>query len=77
MLGLFDRCVHCEGVKIFIGHEAGFSGFGDCSVITAPYSVAGKPVGVLGVIGPSRMNYDHVIPVVDVTARLLSNALKY
>jgi heat-inducible transcriptional repressor len=77
MLGLFDRCVHCEGVKIFIGHEAGFSGFDDCSVITAPYSVAGKPVGVLGVIGPSRMNYDHVIPVVDLTARLLSDALKY
>jgi heat-inducible transcriptional repressor len=77
MLGLFDRCVHCEGVKIFIGHEAGFTGFGDCSVITAPYSVAGKPVGVLGVIGPSRMNYDQVIPVVDVTARLLSDALKY
>jgi len=77
MLGLFDRCVQCEGVKIFIGHEAGFAGFADCSVITAPYSVAGKPVGVLGVIGPSRMNYDHIIPVVDVTARLLSDALKY
>ena len=77
MLGLFDRCVHCEGVKIFIGHEAGFAGFGDCSVITAPYSVSGKPVGVLGVIGPSRMNYDHIIPVVDVTARLLSDALKF
>jgi heat-inducible transcriptional repressor len=76
MLGLFDRCVHCDGVKIFIGHEAGFAGFGDCSVITAPYSVAGKPVGVLGVVGPSRMNYDQVIPVVDVTARLLSDALK-
>lgn len=76
MLGLFDRCVHDEGVKIFIGHEAGFEGFGDCSVITAPYSVAGRPVGVLGVIGPSRMNYDHVIPVVDITARLLGDALK-
>lgn len=76
MLGLFDRCVHSEGVKIFIGHEAGFEGFGDCSVITAPYSVAGKAIGVLGVIGPARMNYDHVIPVVDMTARLLSDALK-
>lgn len=76
MLGLFDRCVHSEGVKIFIGHEAGFEGFGDCSVITAPYSVAGKPIGVLGVIGPARMNYDHVIPVVDMTARLLGEALK-
>ena len=76
MLGLFDRCVNNEGVKIFIGHEAGFAGFGDCSVITAPYSIDGKPIGVLGVIGPARMNYDHVIPVVDVTARLLSDALK-
>ena len=75
ILGLFDRCVHNEGVKIFIGHEAGFAGFGDCSVITAPYSVAGKPIGVLGVIGPARMNYDRVIPVVDMTARLLGNAL--
>lgn len=76
MLGLFDRCVHEEGVKIFIGHEAGFEGFGDCSVITAPYAIEGKPVGVLGVIGPARMNYDHVIPVVDLTARLLGDALK-
>ena len=76
MLGLFDRCVQGEGVKIFIGHEAGFAGFGDCSVITAPYSVAGKAIGVLGVIGPARMNYDHVIPVVDITAKLLGNALK-
>lgn len=77
MLGLFDRCVHSEGVKIFIGHEAGFAGFDDCSVITAPYSVDGKAIGVLGVIGPARMNYDQVIPVVDITARLLSNALKF
>ena len=76
MLGLFDRCVHNEGVKIFIGHEAGFEGFGDCSVITAPYSIKGKPIGVLGVIGPARMNYDQVIPVVDMTARLLGDALK-
>ena len=76
MLGLFDRCVHSEGVKIFIGHEAGFEGFGDCSVITAPYSVAGKPLGVLGIIGPARMNYHHVIPVVDITARLLGDALQ-
>ena len=76
MLGLFDRCVHSDGVKIFIGHEAGFEGFGDCSVITAPYSVAGKAIGVLGVIGPARMNYDHIIPVVDVTAKILGDALK-
>jgi len=76
MLGLFDRCVHGDGVKIFIGHEAGFEGFGDCSVITAPYSVEGNVIGVLGVIGPARMNYDHIIPVVDVTAKILGDALK-
>lgn len=76
MLGLFDRCVHEEGVKIFIGHEAGFEGFGDCSVITAPYTISGEAIGVLGVIGPARMNYDRVIPVVDMTARLLGDALK-
>ncbi len=45
-------------------------------MITAPYSVEGKAIGVLGVIGPARMNYDHVIPVVDITARLLTDALK-
>lgn len=76
MLGLFDRCVHEDGVKIFIGHEAGFEGLGDCSVITAPYSVEGKTVGVLGVIGPARMHYDKVISVVDITAKLLGDALK-
>ncbi|MBL4712527.1 MAG: heat-inducible transcription repressor HrcA [Gammaproteobacteria bacterium] len=76
MLGLFDRCVHGNGVKIFIGHEAGFEGFGDCSVITAPYEVKGKLVGVLGVVGPARMDYDHIIPVVDITAKLLGDALK-
>ncbi|MCG6937627.1 MAG: heat-inducible transcriptional repressor HrcA [Gammaproteobacteria bacterium] len=75
ILGLFDRCVQSEGVKIFIGHEAGFEGFDDCSLITAPYSVHGKPLGVLGVIGPARISYDHVIPVVDLTARLLGDAL--
>ncbi|MDT8283720.1 MAG: HrcA family transcriptional regulator [Gammaproteobacteria bacterium] len=76
ILGLFDRCVQSESVKIFIGHEAGFEGLGDCSVITAPYSISGNTVGVLGVIGPARMNYDQVIPVVDITAKLLGNALK-
>ncbi len=76
LLGLFDRCVHSEGVKIFIGSDAGFEGLGDCSVITSTYSVDENTLGVLGVIGPARMNYDHIIPVVDVTARLLGDALK-
>jgi len=76
LLGLFDRCVQSEGVKIFIGSDAGFDGLGDCSVITSTYSVDDKPLGVLGVVGPARMNYDHIVPVVDVTARLLGEALK-
>ena len=76
MLGLLDRCIQAEGVKIYIGHEVGIEGLGDCSVITAPYSVEGEMVGALGVIGPTRINYDKVIPVVDMTARLLGEALK-
>ena len=75
MLGLLDRCIQAEGVKVFIGNEAGFQGLGDCSVVTAPYTVQGEPVGVLGVIGPARINYNRVIPVVDVTAKLLGEAL--
>lgn len=75
MLGLLDRCIQAEGVKIFIGKEVGVEGLGDCSVISAPYSVKGELLGVLGVIGPTRINYDKVIPVVDVTARLLGEAL--
>jgi len=76
MLGLLDRCIQAEGVKIFIGHEVGIEGMDDCSVVTAPYSVDGEMIGALGVIGPTRINYDKVIPVVDVTARLLGEALK-
>jgi heat-inducible transcriptional repressor len=75
MLGLLDRCIQADGVKVFIGNEAGFKGLGDCSVVTAPYSVQGAPLGVLGVIGPARINYNRVIPVVDVTAKLLGEAL--
>lgn len=75
MLSLLDRCITAEGVKVFIGHEAGFEGLADCSVVTSPYSVNGQTVGVLGVIGPTRINYDKVIPVVDMTAKLLGEAL--
>jgi heat-inducible transcriptional repressor len=62
-------------VQIFIGQESGYSVFDDYSIVTAPYTVEGNKVGVLGVIGPKRMPYDRVIPVVDVTAKLLSSAL--
>ena len=75
MLGLLDRCIQADGVKVFIGNEAGFKGLGDCSVVTAPYTVKGEPLGVLGVIGPARINYNKVIPVVDITAKLLGAAL--
>jgi heat-inducible transcriptional repressor len=76
MLGLLDRCIQAEGVKIYIGHEIGVQGLGDCSLITAPYSVDGQILGVLGVIGPTRIKYDQVVPVVDITARILSEALR-
>ncbi len=76
MLNLLDRCIQAEGVKIFIGNEMGIEGLGEFSVIASPYQVDGETLGVLGVIGPTRINYDQVIPVVDVTARLLSEALK-
>lgn len=75
LLHLFDQCLHAEGVQIFVGEESGCEVLEGCSVVTAPYSVEGQVLGVLGVIGPTRMAYDRVIPVVDVTARLLAAAL--
>jgi len=75
VLGLLDRCMDADGVQIFIGSEAGHEVFGDCSVVTAPYQIDDTHIGVLGVIGPKRMHYDRVIPVVDITAKLLSAAL--
>ncbi|EIJ36677.1 heat-inducible transcriptional repressor HrcA [Thiothrix nivea] len=75
ILSLLDKCLQAEGVKIFIGRESGQSVFEECSLVTAPYMVDGEQIGVLGVIGPKRMPYERVIPVVDITARLLSVAL--
>ena len=75
LLELLDRCSQADGIQIFIGEEAGFDVFGDFSVITAPYAQGVQPLGVLGVIGPTRMAYERVIPIVDVTARMLSAAL--
>lgn len=76
ILHLLDRCLEADGVQIYIGEESGYSTLRDCSVITAPYEVDEQVVGVLGVIGPTRMAYDKVIPIVDVTAKLLGAALK-
>ncbi|MCH9693814.1 MAG: heat-inducible transcriptional repressor HrcA [Gammaproteobacteria bacterium] len=75
ILDLLDRSINADGVQIFIGEESGYRIFDDCSVITAPYHVDDDTVGVLGVIGPTRMAYDRVVPIVDVTARLLESAL--
>jgi len=75
MLDLLDRSINAKGVQIFIGDESGYRILDDCSVITAPYRIDDDKIGVLGVIGPTRMAYDRVVPIVDVTARLLSSAL--
>jgi heat-inducible transcriptional repressor len=76
ILHLLDQCLGHEGIQIFIGNESGYDLFDGCSLITAPYCVENKVLGVLGVIGPSRMDYEHVISAVDVIAKLLSAALK-
>ena len=75
MLHLLDSSIQAEGMQIFIGEESGYSVFGECSVVTSPYKVDEQVVGVLGVIGPTRMAYDKVIPIVDVTAKLLGSVL--
>lgn len=77
ILDLLDRSLNADGVQIFIGEESGFGIFEDCSVVTAPYHVDDETIGVLGVIGPTRMAYDRVVPIVDVTARLLESALSH
>ncbi|MGP8035200.1 MAG: heat-inducible transcriptional repressor HrcA [Steroidobacteraceae bacterium] len=74
-LHLLDHSLKAEGVQIFIGHESGYQILDDCSVVTAPYAAGDSVVGVLGVIGPTRMAYERVIPIVDMTAKLLSAAL--
>ncbi|HSI95564.1 MAG: heat-inducible transcriptional repressor HrcA [Methylophilaceae bacterium] len=75
LLQLLDTSQKATGVNIFIGGESGHIPLDECSVVTAPYEVDGQVVGTLGVIGPTRMAYERVIPIVDITAKLLSNAL--
>jgi heat-inducible transcriptional repressor len=77
ILHLLDRCQQAEGVQIFIGQESGYKALDDCSVVTSSYSVNGELVGVLGVVGPTRIPYDRVIPIVDITAKLLGSALTH
>ncbi|HPT51145.1 MAG TPA: heat-inducible transcriptional repressor HrcA [Accumulibacter sp.] len=77
LMQLLDLSHRAEGVKIFIGGESGLAPLDECSVVTAPYAVDGQVVGSVGVIGPTRMAYERVIPIVDITAKLLSSALTY
>lgn len=75
LMQLLELSDKAEGVKIFIGNESGLTPLDECSVVTAPYEVDGEVIGSVGVIGPTRMAYDRVIPIVDITARLLSGKL--
>ena len=75
ILQLLDRTLHAQGVRVFIGEETGLAPLDACTVITAPYASQGKVLGVLGVIGPTRMAYERVIPMVQATADLLGAAL--
>lgn len=76
ILHLLDQTLHAHGVQIFIGKESGYRLLDEFSVVAAPYISEDHTMGVLGVIGPTRMAYERVIPIVDVTAKLLGSALK-
>ncbi|MCC9598656.1 heat-inducible transcriptional repressor HrcA [Rubrivivax sp. JA1055] len=75
LMRLLDVSSRAEGVRIYIGGESQVVPFEELSVVTAPYEVDGRIVGTLGVIGPTRMAYDRMIRIVDITARLVGNAL--
>ncbi|MCP5186124.1 MAG: heat-inducible transcription repressor HrcA [Pseudomonadales bacterium] len=77
ILHLLDRCLETDGIQLFIGQETGYAELDEVSLVTRRYAVDGTVAGVLGVIGPTRMAYREIIPVVDVTARLLGAALRY
>ena len=76
ILRLLDQCLANHGVQVYIGRESGSSVIDGCSLVTSTYQLDGRIMGVLGVIGPTRMAYKRVIPLVDMTARLMSAALK-
>ena len=75
LMQILEVSRRAQGVQIFIGGESGIAPLDECSVVTAPYEVDGQVVGTVGVIGPTRMAYERVIPIVDITAKLLSSAL--
>jgi len=76
LLELFDQCLGASGVQIYIGGESGYQVLDGCSLVTAPYLIDGQVAGVLGVIGPTRMAYHRIIPLVTETARVLSSGLE-
>lgn len=76
LIRLLEKSINAIGIQIFIGSETQIDEMGGCSVITAPYTNGEYPIGTLGVIGPTRMNYDRVIPIVDYTARVISRILE-
>ncbi|HVY64490.1 MAG TPA: heat-inducible transcriptional repressor HrcA [Gammaproteobacteria bacterium] len=76
ILHLLDQSMRADGVQIFIGQESGYQLLDSYSIVAAPYASEDDTMGVLGVIGPTRMAYERVIPIVDVTAKLLGRALK-
>jgi len=75
ILHLLEQSIYAKGVQIFIGEESGYEVLDDCSIVTSPYESEGQILGVLGVIGPTRMDYERVIPIVDLTAKMLGSAL--
>lgn len=75
ILHLLDNALNSTGVQIFIGEESGYEVLDACSVVTSPYGDGNEMLGVLGVIGPTRMAYEKVIPIVDLTAKMLGSAL--
>jgi len=76
MLSLLERCRDGQGVRIFIGSEAEIHGIDAVGIVGAPYLKDGRVVGAIGVIGPMRMDYSRVVPIVDFTAKVLSDALE-
>jgi heat-inducible transcriptional repressor len=77
LMRLMESAAQADGVRIYIGGESGVVPMQDLSVVSAPYEVDGKVVGTLGVIGPTRMPYDRMIQIVDITAKLVGNALSH
>ena len=77
VLHLLDQSLDARGIQLFIGEESGYGVLDELSLVASPYTVNGRVAGVLGVVGPTRMAYQKVIPVVDMTARMLGDALKH